>query len=135
MSTSPVITYRQLGPNNDPIWSSYVSNAAAVAQAIYTRLLLLEGEWWESTQEGTPLWQSILGVGGANNTQAISLLLQQRILGTPYVTGLTSVQASYIPSTRAFSFYAVVQTQFGQVVVTNYPTPPLQTIVEPTTLA
>lgn len=130
-SNQPTITYRQLGPNNDPIWPNFFSDIYAVAQAIQTRLLLFEGEWWESLTEGTPMWQSILGHGGQGNVAAISLLLQQRILGTPYVTGLTSVAATFNSSTRQFQFAASVQTQFGPVQVTSTPQVPPLTLALP----
>lgn len=125
------ITYRQLDVNNDPIWgqgsADFLSDIDAVAQAILTRIRLFEGEWWENLNEGTPLWQKILGVGGANNRQQqISLLLQSRILGTPYVAEITNLQVSFNAAQRIFNFYAVVKTQFGAVVVTNTPQPPLQ---------
>lgn len=126
----PTITYRQLGPNNDPIWGNYISDTDAVAQAVLTRLNLLQGEWWESLTEGTPLWQSILGVSGARSRQQpISLLLQQRILGTLYVTGISNVQTSFSTVTRAFTFYAVVQTRFGNFTIsTNIPTPVIKSL-------
>ena len=61
----PTITYRKLDQNGDPIWGngqgSFVSDIDAVAQAIYTRLRLLFGEWWENLSIGTPLFQSMLG--------------------------------------------------------------------------
>jgi hypothetical protein len=120
------ITYRGLDPNNDVIWSSTLTDVDAVAQAIRTRINLFQGEWWADLQDGTPVWQSMLGASGSlRNQQAISLLLQQRILGTPFVNSVSNVQASFNSSTRAFSFYAVVQTQFGTVSVSkNMPTPP-----------
>lgn len=129
--SSPVITYRSLGPYADPIWSSFVTNADAVAQAVLTRLRLLQGEWWESLADGTPVWQKILGVGGLNSRQAqVSLLIQERILGTPYVSGITNVQTSFNSTTRAFTFNCNVQTQFGSFAMSfpNYPVPPVQNL-------
>jgi hypothetical protein len=129
MSTSPLITYRQLGPNNDPLWGNgqmnYVGNLAAVAQAILTRLQLFLGEWWAATNDGLPLFQSILGQSAApTSQQQASLLITARILATPYVVSVGTVQTSYNPVTRAYAYSAVVQTQFGQVQVTNIPQPP-----------
>jgi len=120
--SSPAFTYRQLGPNNDPVWSSYLSGAAAVAQAILTRLLLFEGEWWESTTDGTPWFQQILGTGLP--PAQISLLIQNRILTTPYVTGITNLAFDAV---RSFALSASVQTAFGPTTVTySYPTPQAQ---------
>jgi hypothetical protein len=120
------LTYRSLDANNDVIWSSTLTDIDAVAQAIRTRINLFHAEWWADLQDGTPVWQSMLGASGSlRNQQAISLLLQQRILGTPFVNSVSNVQASFNSSTRAFSFYAEVQTQFGTVSVSrNMPTPP-----------
>jgi hypothetical protein len=129
MSTSSTITYRQLGANNDPLWGNgqlnYLSDLAAVAQAVLTRLQLFEGEWWAATNDGLPLWQSILGQGASPvNQQQISLLITARILATPYVISVGAVQPSYSSTARAFAYSAVVQTQFGQLQVTNIPQPP-----------
>lgn len=121
------ILYRALDINGDPTQGngqgSFLTDLYAVAQAISTRLKLLMGEWWENLNTGTPLFQSMLGVSGAGkNTQAIALLITQRILGTPYVTGVTAVNASYDPNARAFSFSCQVETTFGTLTVTNVPT-------------
>lgn len=125
--SSPTITVRRLGPNNDPYngqsGADFISDLSAVAQLIYQRLYLFQQEWFADTSDGLPLWQSILGQSESlRNQQAISLLIQERILGTPYVTGLSNVQ--YSCSNRSYQFYAVVQTIFGNVVVSNYPQPP-----------
>jgi len=125
------ILYRKLDANHDPIYgqgrANYLTDVDAVAQAIQTRLLLFVGEWWENTLDGLPLWQQILGASASPaNQQKITLLIQQRILGTPYVlpNGIQSLYASFNRATLTFDFYAVVQTQFGAVVVTNMPQPP-----------
>jgi len=125
------IRYRQLDANHDPIYgqgrANYLTDVDAVAQAILTRLLLFQGEWWENTSDGLPLWQKILGSSASpSNQQKITLLIQQRILGTPYVLpdGVQNLQASYDHVSHTFKFYAVVQTTFGAVVVTNIPRPP-----------
>jgi hypothetical protein len=123
-------TYRQLGPNNEPQWgqgqANYLQGTDAVAQAIKTRLLLFEGEWWESQLDGTPWWQSILGVG--NTDQQVSLIIQQRILGSPYVTGITNLQVTSNRAARSLGLYAEVQTAFGMVIISNTPQPQAQGI-------
>lgn len=102
--------------------ANFITDAAAVAQIIKQRLQLLLGEWWEARDLGLPLWQEILGSFNGNNPNKIALILQQNILGAPCVTGMSSVQTKYIA--RQFQYYAVVQTTFGPVVVSNYPQPP-----------
>jgi hypothetical protein len=120
------ITYRQLDRSYEPTYgqgqANFLYDADAVAQAIQTRLLLFEGEWWENLADGLALWQRILGQGASlQDQQAIVLLIQQRILGTPYVTLVENVQFDWNSTTRSFQFYCVAQTQFGPVVVTNIP--------------
>lgn len=112
------ITVRQLDTNWDPIagngQSNFLTDIDAVAQIIAQRIKLLQGEWWENINAGTPLFQSILGAAGSgSHPQTIALLLSQRILGTPYVTGVSNVSTSYNASTRAFQFSCAVETQFG----------------------
>lgn len=119
------ITVRALDGNGDPLngngTASFVSDLAAVRQIISTRLLFLRGEWFESLGTGTPLFQSILGAGSGRHPQAVSLILTQRILGTPYVTGMSNLQTAYDPDKRAFSFACLVQTQFGTLTVSTIP--------------
>lgn len=131
-SSIPVstVTYRQLGANNDPVWgqgsSNFLSGAQAVAQAVQTRLQMFQGEWWESLLDGLPLWQKILGV---STTEAqVGLLVQQRILGTPYVSGITNLSVEFASPARSFSISATVQTVFGQVSVDYAPQPTAQGI-------
>lgn len=110
---------------------NFLSDKDAVAQKIRTRLLLFEGEWWENLSEGLPLWQRILGYGGAGRSQkVVSFLIQSRIVGTPFVEEVSNVQTSYDPSTRVFQYSAQVKTAFGPITVTNIPTPPDKAITQ-----
>jgi|SRR5215469_6083614 len=120
------IIYRRLDQNYEPMYGqgkgNFLTDIDAVAQAIETRLLLFQGEWWESTLEGLPLWQQILGQpGGTKRLERITLLIQQRILGTPYVNGITKLASAWNSNTRMIQFYAEVQTRFGLVAVSNIP--------------
>lgn len=109
--------------NGDPLegngLNDFLSDIDAVGQIIGTRIKLFEGEWWENLQAGTPMFQSILGVENASQTQVISAILQSVINQTPYVLDIINLSCTYTPSTRALSFYAEVLTQFGTVVVSN----------------
>jgi hypothetical protein len=127
------ITCLRLDANHDLVLGGSGLNLLvdidAVAQIIQTRLLLFQGEWWENTNEGLALWQSILGVGGASrNLATINLLLQQRIELSPFVTGVQNVQSSFDPNTRQITYAAEVTTPFGTLTITNQPTPPDQSI-------
>ena len=120
------IIHRRLDENHDPQRgqgkANFLIDADAVAQAVLTRLLLFQGEWWESTLEGLPLWQEILGQpGGQMGLARITLLLQQRILGTPYVQAITALESSFDSSNRTINFYAEVKTRFGMIAISNIP--------------
>lgn len=115
------ITVRALDSNGDPMRgqgaSSFLSDIYAVTQIIITRILLLQGEWFEDLSDGTPMFQSLLG--HAITLQGAALLLRNRILGTPYVTSISSFSISANSAVRSFTFSATVQTQFGSVTVSN----------------
>ena len=127
------ITYRQI-IDGEPQWgqgqANFVADLTAVGLLILTRLKLFEGEWWADQLDGTPFWQSILGASGApNNISAVTQLIVQRILATPFVQGINSLQESFNSATRTYNFYAVVDTQFGAITVSNTPVSVQQPIV------
>ncbi len=98
----------------------FLVDTAAVAQAIQTSLLLFQGEWWLNLEIGLPLWQDILGT--RNNSNYITLLIQDVILSVPYVQAITSISSTYNSTTRQFSFTATVTTNFStQITVSNLP--------------
>lgn len=60
--------YRKLNTNGDYTFGQaqsnfYVNTPEAVAQAVKTRLLLIQGEWFLDVSEGTPYSAKILGAG------------------------------------------------------------------------
>jgi hypothetical protein len=114
------IAYLQLDANYDPIFAGGASltNAAAVQQAVLTRLNLFLGEWWEDLSIGLPVFQKILGqLASTRGQAAMQLAIQQRIEGTPYVTSVTKVETVF--TDNAFKFSATFQTSFGTVTVSN----------------
>jgi hypothetical protein len=130
MSTnpSPVIAVRALTATGDVQYgnsaASFIYDIEAVTQIILTRIRLFEGEWWEDLSQGTPMFQSILGAPANPKSQAaIHLIIQQRILGTPYVTGILASTLMFNRDTRQFTFSCTVSTVFGTIVVTNVPQP------------
>lgn len=125
MSTSPLITYLALDPNNDVQWNAPLYNQDAVRQAIQTRLNLFAGEWWASLVDGLPVWQSILAQGASPTAQRqMEAIISARILGSPFVISLANVAVTFSPATRAFGYSAQVNTQFGTVAINNFPVPP-----------
>jgi hypothetical protein len=119
------VRVRKLDSSHDLVFGNgkldYLTDLDAVVQMIQTVLLLFQGEWWENEDEGLPLWQSILGMSGPNNSKVINQLIQKRIMETPHVTDVQNVSSNYNASARSYAFQATVNTEFGQVVVSNVP--------------
>jgi hypothetical protein len=96
--------------------NDFVSGTLAVSQAIKTNLLLLYGEWWEDTDKGLPLFQSILGQPGTpENMQATDLLVQGVISSTSGVISIKDFTSAY--DNRAYSLTCTVETQYGDASV------------------
>ena len=114
------VVYRRLGPNTDPVRGQglfdFLTDLQAVAQAIQTRLALWQGEWWADLSDGLPMLQGILGVMGAGASGRAALLIQQRILGTPYVISLSNVATSYNAQSRRLTFSCTATAAFGGVI-------------------
>lgn len=112
------ILYLKLDETNDPNFdlSAVLEDLEAVQQAILTRLLLFQGEWFENLDEGLPLFQKIVGY---KNQQAAALAITARVIGTPFVSGVKDVSVSN--TNRQLSYAATAQTVFGQAQVTATP--------------
>lgn len=124
MSSVASIVYLRLDANHDPIFDpgAELSDLDAVAQAILTRLELLQGEWWENLNEGTPMFQQIIGRRlTQNQQQVISLALTARIQGTPFVSAVEDLTIAFDEITRAFAFRCTAKTSFGTVPITFSP--------------
>lgn len=90
-----------------------INTPEAVAQAVYTRLSLLTGEWFLDTTDGTPYREQVLGYGTqTTRDQAI----QQRILDTPGVKAITSYQSS--AEDRRLVISCTVETDYGATTLT-----------------
>ena len=116
--------YRKLDNGGDYSFGrgkqDFVSGVNAVAQSIKTRLLLLVGEWWEDQAEGTPMFQSILGIPGSpENIESADLIIKERILGTPNVTEITAYSSTY--ENRHLDIKYTVNTSFGAITDTVTP--------------
>jgi hypothetical protein len=111
--------YRRLTAEGDYSFGrgrgDYLKDAEAAAQAVRTKLLLLLGEWWEDTEDGLPLFESILGVRMTpRRLAAVEILLRERMLRTPHVTEVTALN----PETgeRSCKVAYTVGTDFGESV-------------------
>jgi hypothetical protein len=125
------ITVRALNPITwEPQFGNgqknFLSDKDAVAQIIATRLRLFKGEWFLNTEDGLPMFNSqqggsyILGSpAGATNIQALISAITNRILGSPYVLSMASVNTSYFA--RKLNYSAGAVTKFGNIVVSNTP--------------
>jgi len=118
------IKYRRLDSDGDYTLGrglqDYLTGIDAVAQAILTRLKLFLAEWWEDTTEGIPMFTKMLGTSGsATNISAVDLLIKTRITGTTGVTGITSYTSSFDSTTRAYTFTAYVETEYGSLEVSS----------------
>lgn len=112
--------YRALDSNGDYRFGKsiqdFLTDVEAVAQAIKTNLLLLQGEWWEDTSAGLPLFQNILGQSGTpDHLNAADLLIKERILSTKGVAEIQSFQSSYVNRRYVISGCTVL-TNMGQAV-------------------
>lgn len=95
--------------NND-----FVYDNAAMIQAIKTSLLLLKGEWWEDTERGLPLFQSILGQPGTpDNIRAVDLIIQDQIASVDGVVNIKNYIGTY-NSTREYTIECTVETIYGE---------------------
>lgn len=107
--------YRELDPNGDSTFGSgstrfLVNTPEAVAQAVLTRLRLMTGEWFLDTSEGTPYSTEILG----KNTQPVyDLAIQDRILNTQGVDGITDYSSNFNTDDRTLSVSATITTVYG----------------------
>lgn len=96
--------------------NEFLSGVEAVAQAIITRIKLLKNEWWENLEDGTPLWQDILG-NSEKNLKLIDEIILKRVSETKGVKDILEYESNFDSNTRRYSFKAVVDTNYGQTTV------------------
>lgn len=111
--------YRKLDADGDMTFGNglldfYIDSVEAVAQSVLTRLRLWVGEWYLDESEGTPYSQAMLGY---NRSQTISPAIRDRILGTPGVTGIVSLDVVINENDRRAMVSCEINTQFGVTVV------------------
>ena len=109
--------YRKLDKNSDYTFGQdrsnfFVNTPEAVAQAVKTRLLLAQGEWFLDINEGTPYNAKILGAG---RVATFSSAIRQVIIDTQGVTGITKYGAFYDSTTRKAKVNATINTLYGSI--------------------
>ena len=107
--------YRKLDSNKDYSFGNnsfnfYVDAPEAVAQAVKTRLLLIEGEWFLDTTIGTPYQTQILGMG---TVKKYDIAVQEVILNTEGVKSMLSYTSFLDTVTRALSIDVKLDTIYG----------------------
>lgn len=112
--------YRKLDNDGDYVFghgdNDFLFDVDAVGQLIKTRLKLLLGEWWEDLEDGLPLFESILGLSGTDeNTKAVDMLIQNRIMNTDGVTNIKKFSSGI--NKRVYDMQAVANTIYGVVEV------------------
>lgn len=85
-----------------------VDSPAAVAQAVLTRLRLLQGEWFLDSTAGVPYSTQVIGFGTSNSRDVV---IQSTILNTPGVNQLLTYSSSVVD--RQFSVSATIDTIYG----------------------
>ena len=111
--------YRKLDANGDYTFGQGSANhlkdtPETVAQAVKTRLGLIQGEWFLDTSAGTPYHSRILGAG---MVATYDRAIQEVILGTSGVTRLVDYSSHVNPSTRAASVNCTIDTVYGIISV------------------
>lgn len=113
--------YRRENANGDYTFGQgddtfLVNSPDCVAQAVKTRFLLWQGQWFLDTTEGTPYLQSILG---KQQAAVYTLAVSDRISGTQGVNSIQSLDSNNDGTTRRVSFTATIDTIYGTTVVTS----------------
>jgi len=111
--------YRRLDENGDYVFGQgdgnfYKDQPEAVAQAIDTRLRLIEGEWFLDKYAGTQYNSKILGAGTINS---YDLAIQQRIIGTPGFQQMTDYKSGVDQNTRNAQVICTIDTLYGPATV------------------
>lgn len=117
------VSYRKLSDGGDYTFghgmADFYRDAQAVGQAVKTRLLLLYGEWWEDTDNGTPLFQEILRKSMSDKSvQAVDLIIKDRILDVDGVDSITSFKSTVDKRTRVYRADVELATIYGETSLT-----------------
>ena len=109
--------YRALDRNGDYTLGNglFLRDKEAVAQAVKTTILLLLGEWWENTSVGTPLFEKVLGLYGADDEKrnAVDVVISSRILETRDVTRITRYSSRI--ENRVYFAEISIDTAYGEI--------------------
>lgn len=110
--------YRLLDENRDSTFGRnifLVDSPEAVAQAVSTRLKLLQGEWFLDIEAGIPYDTKVIGFAGIPFYDTI---IKEAILETAGVTGIQNY-VSYILDQRDLHIIATIDTFYGITQIGN----------------
>ena len=113
--------YRALDSNGDYSFGIgpnefLVNSPEAVAQAVQTRLLLWEGEWFLDQSVGTPYLTRILGKG---TQQFYDQAIQERILGNTGVQDISTYTSNLDAVARKLTVSCTIDTIYGSTAFTQ----------------
>lgn len=110
--------YRKLDANGDYTLGTgqdfYANTPEAVAQAVKTRLSLIEGEWFLDDTAGFPWRKYVIGKLPSN---AYDALIQAYVLETAHVKDIVEYSSSLDRNTRALTVNVTITTDYGQATV------------------
>lgn len=111
--------YRRLDADGDYSFGNggkdfLVDSPEAIAQAVRTRLGLIEGEWFLDVTEGTPYETQILGT---HSQTTRDIAIRDRILGTTGVKEIIAYSSEVLG--RAFSVTVAISTIYGATTITQ----------------
>lgn len=114
------LIYRKMDSDGDYILGNnsygFYKDVEAVAQAIQTNIKLLQGEWWEDVEIGTPLFQKMLGRSMTDERKdAIDLIIKDRIMNTKDVETITSFESEFDMRTRTYTMICNISTSYGEI--------------------
>lgn len=113
--------YRKLDENGDMVFGFglagfYIGVPEAVSQSVLTRLRLWVGDWFLDETEGTPYSQAVLGV---RKSQTIEPAMRARILSTPGVTEIVSLNVVIDENKRTAIINSEINTIYGSATLTG----------------
>lgn len=108
--------YRKLDDKGDMVLghgeANYLKDSPeAVAQAVLTRLRLLQGEWFLDLLEGTPYDPAVLG---KHTQKSYDFAIKSRVLKTQGVTEILEYESLFDGETRKLTVNISLDTIYGQ---------------------
>lgn len=108
--------YRALSADRDYTFGQgqanfLINNPEAVGQAVLTRLLLLQGQWFLDVTEGLPLFTQIIGKG---TYPLYDQAIKNRVLGTEGVVEILTYSSELNPETRKLEVAMTISTIYSQ---------------------